>query len=42
MDAALVSAQVAEEQALMSGYTVERNYAENGDLELEMTQLVSS
>ena len=36
------SAQVAEEQALMSGYTVERNYAENGDLELEMTQLVSS
>lgn len=36
------SAQVAEEQALMSGYTVEREYAENGDLELNMTAVVSS
>lgn len=35
------SAQVAEEQALMSGMTVERNVLENGDLELNMTELAS-
>ena len=36
------SLRVAEEQALMSGFTSERQLQENGDIELNMTALVSN
>ena len=35
------SAEVAQEQALASGYTYEEQILENGDIEAVMTQLVS-